>query len=264
MRTFIFTSLLLSVSTLSSACIYKRSDTYWGYTGEVGPLVWHKLNYNFAECAHGREQSPINVEDRIPQALNSALKYPRRGDFVIENNGHTLELTPNFQESYIARLAGKNWRLLQFHFHTPSEHRLNHEHFPLEVHFVHRNIQTQELAVVGIFFDVNSGSGDPFLRSIYPELDTVADPYTEGEVCDVMLDTIMKHVSRKAIRTYAGSLTTPPCTEGVTWFVVQEPLNVSVNQYNKFKKIMKFNSRVTQNDWAVPPYENLLEYACSS
>lgn len=133
---------LASFSSLASACIYKRGEAAtWSYTGETGPLLWHHVNITNYACANGTEQSPINIETGITRG-NASLGYPYTGEFEIENNGHTIELTPKNSSNFNAKLGGEDYKLLQFHFHTPSEHRLNKEHFPLEVHFVHQNVRS--------------------------------------------------------------------------------------------------------------------------
>lgn len=136
--------LATSFASLGSACVYKRdaASANWSYTGETGPLLWHRLNDTNSACAAGKDQSPINVNTDVVRG-NVTLEYPEVGEFLVENNGHTIELTPTDPSKYVAKIEGREYELLQFHFHTPSEHRLNNEYFPLEVHFVHQHLQSE-------------------------------------------------------------------------------------------------------------------------
>lgn len=143
MQSFLIKALVLSTSfaSLASACIYKRDtgSDVWSYTGDTGPVLWHRLNDTNSACAMGKDQSPINVSTNVARG-NITLEYPDLPcEFLVENNGHTIEVTPTDPSKFIAKIGGLDYELLQFHFHTPSEHRLNNEHFPLEVHFVHQH-----------------------------------------------------------------------------------------------------------------------------
>ncbi|PUU79700.1 alpha carbonic anhydrase [Tuber borchii] len=277
MRSFLVSSFLLSVSlpsTLVSACLYKRDDPTlppYTYTGETGPLLWHNLtadgkNFPYSKCATGKQQSPIDITDTVPLAKNTTTTFPSSGQFTIENNGHTIEVTPRKPNDYKSILGGQEYKLSQFHFHASSEHRLRDETFPLEVHFVHTKIgDDKKLAVIGVFFDlVDTGAGDMLLQSIYPKLDSLPGPgphkreEKRGDSFEVQTHSINNIVDNSHIRSYPGSLTTPPCSEDVSWYVVEEPLAITVKQFNKMKEIMKFNSRFTQNDYSNPPKENLL------
>ncbi|CUS08688.1 unnamed protein product [Tuber aestivum] len=279
MRSFILPLFFLSASlpsTIVSACLYKREDPTlppYTYSGETGPLLWHSLtadgkSFPYEKCATGKQQSPIDITDEVPLAVNTTTTFPFSGEFSIEDDGHSIVVTPLKPDGYKSILGGEVYKLSQFHFHLSSEHRLRHESFPLEVHFVHTKLDDEnKLAVVGIFFDlVDTGSGDALLQSIYPKLDGLQKPKhsrrgeqeKHGDSFEVQMHSINNIVDNSHIRSYPGSLTTPPCSEGVSWYVVEEPLAVTVKQFNKMKKIMKFNSRITQNDYSSPPKENLL------
>ncbi|KAH0606047.1 uncharacterized protein H6S33_004504 [Morchella sextelata] len=257
--------LLASLTSLSSACIYPRAgDSSFTYEGAGGPLVWHHLNATTnGACAEGKTQSPINVDTKsdIATAVSTTLSYPAQGHFTSENNGHTLQYSPPKGSNFTATLGGKQYQLLQFHFHTPSEHRLNKEHFPLEVHFVHQNAADKSLAVVGVFFDVARGPGDGFLMGVQAGLKDVEEKGDEG-TANIHLGSIIKKIAKSTVYNYKGSLTTPPCTEEINWFVVEEPLAVSIEQYKQMKKIMKFNSRFTQNE--LRHKENIIEDSCGA
>ncbi|RPA98376.1 carbonic anhydrase [Choiromyces venosus 120613-1] len=278
MRSFILSSFLLSAalpSTLVSACLYKREDPTmppFSYTGETGPLLWHNLtvdgkNFPYHKCATGKQQSPIDITDLVPLAKNTTTSFPSSGQFTIENNGHTIEATPQKPEDYKSILGGQEYKLKQFHFHVSSEHHLHDETFPLEAHFVHTKVDDDsKLAVVGIFFDVvDTGAGDMLIQSICPELKELEEPKHDkreekkpSAPFNVQMHSINNIIDNSKIRNYPGSLTTPPCSEQVSWYVVEEPLAIIPKQFNRLKKIMKFNSRFTQNNYSDPPKENLL------
>lgn len=269
-------SLLLLAST-ASACLYKRAETkgpQWSYGGVTGPLQWHHLDPSFEKCASGTNQSPIDIEigaSTTKEIANIQMKYPKKGDFEIFNNGHTLELTPleygetpdYTKSNYTTVLEGDEFKLMQFHFHTPSEHRLNGMSYPLEVHFVHVCPETKKNAVVGIFFDIAYGPSNDFCQKLAP----VPTRFTSGGISDVKekdqsaelkglpLKKIQEHLAAHPAYHYSGSLTTPPCSEEIKWYVSKEPLKLDVGEFLRFKEIMKFNSRFTQNN---PGEPNLL------
>ena len=177
-------ALFLSIlSTLASACLYPRSEegAYYkptfGYNGDTGPMAWH-LSPNNTICGDGKYQSPINISpvNQIPTvklAKELKLEYPHEsGEVEVTNAAHTIIFAPKDLDKYTAVLEGKKYKLLQFHFHTPSEHRFRDESFPLEVHFVHRS-DDGKLAVVGIFFNLDEYNGENFLNSTTSSLDSV-------------------------------------------------------------------------------------------
>jgi len=185
--------LLVSLlTTLASACIYPRADRYrqlpFTYDGETGPLGWHLLPNNTL-CGAGKYQSPINITPNIPGVtlIKEPLKlsFPKYSEEIdVENNGHTIVFTPRHVGNYTSVLAGKHYKLLQFHFHAPSEHRFADESYPLEVHFVHRDTEGN-LAVVGVFFELALECGDKFLHGTTPALDhlkRMGDNYTIHDI----------------------------------------------------------------------------------
>ncbi|KAA8909394.1 alpha carbonic anhydrase [Sphaerosporella brunnea] len=253
----IISLLLLSASTLTSACIYPRDgNAGWSYDGATGPTLWDKLSSNNAACAEGKHQSPINIDWAISAAKQSSFDFPERADFTILNNGHTILAKPAEPSKFASTLGGRVYELLQFHFHTPSEHTLDGKGFPLEAHFVHSDADGK-LAVFGIFFTVGSGTSSPFFHKMdFKNLSANGD---SAALKNVNLKPIMTHVRNAKARSYSGSLTTPPCTEGVSWFVAEAPLKISATQYAALAQAMGFNARFTQG---VPGKENILAQQC--
>ncbi|PLB44201.1 carbonic anhydrase [Aspergillus steynii IBT 23096] len=216
------------------------------YNGDTGPLHWHDLDpSNNGACASGRHQSPIDIiTEEIGFAAPGSLRLniPSANTSTFENIGSGLEVLG--QGSLL--MNGSQYPLKQFHFHTPSEHRVNGEYFPMEAHFV---FQTgNETAVVGFLFQLteNQPSFAPF-DSIFNHCEEIAEPGNSTQTGPLDFHALSRHLDLNPVYDYTGSLTTPPCTEQVKWFVSQQPLSLSVRDYNDVKRVLKFNARYTQN-----------------
>ena len=181
-------------STLASACLYPRAETggyepTFSYNGDTGPLAWH-YSPNNTVCGTGKYQSPINISpdkymNNVTLAGKLKLEYPDfSGDVDVTNAAHTIIFTPKDLDKYTAVLEGKKYKLLQFHFHTPSEHRFQDESFPLEVHFVHKS-DDGGLAVVGIFFNLDEYQCEKFLHSTTSTLDFVSERGNTTTIDDI-------------------------------------------------------------------------------
>ncbi|KAH0544377.1 hypothetical protein FGG08_001518 [Glutinoglossum americanum] len=228
----------------------------FGYTGLQGPLNWAGLSEDNAACRESNNQSPINLADpRIEQIApgEMELSIPKVEAAELENLGSTVEVV---MEEFNATLAfgGKTFSLKQFHFHTPSEHRIDEEHFPLEMH-------NGDIAVVAVLFQLSEGRrSDKLVKSALANIHDVATPGSVTETCELDFSQFEHHLSDQPMFHYTGSLTTPPCKEGLTFLVTTRPLLLDVKTYNSAKKVIKFNSRYTQNDLG---QENLLKVGCS-
>jgi carbonic anhydrase len=218
----------------------KHTETpHWTYSGEQGPDHWADLNPSFSTCRSGHEQSPVNLAWRKPSKGRSLRFYYNETPAKIIDNGHTVQV--NFSPGSKVDIDGKVFDLVQFHFHTQSEHTLSGKHFPLELHFVHKNDQGQ-LAVVGVLFQL--GKENPWIEKLWKEI-----PRTKE------VETQLKHAAftpanllpeKTTHYHYMGSLTTPPCTEGVNWNVLNTPLEISAEQWSAFKKLYSENNRPVQ------------------
>lgn len=214
-------------------------DHPWTYSGEKGPSHWGELDPKWDACRIGKAQSPVDLPERP-----DFPKIPSKGkgaedvltiDYVdvplrVLNNGHTIQVA-NQGDSYIL-VGDKRYDLVQFHFHSPSEHTLAGERFPLEVHFVHKS-EDGQLAVVGAFFQI--GEPAPELAELWrkaPKEETeepVAPPKK-------VLDVTKIASTREGYFSYAGSLTTPPCSEGVRWFVLKHVSSVDKKTVDAFRE----------------------------
>ncbi|KAK1586021.1 carbonic anhydrase [Colletotrichum navitas] len=277
-------SLLLPFATLASAICHHRTSLYargqgltaraeggvdvasFNYNDITGPLNWHSYNNASITCATGVQQSPINLNDTSAALVSGKTLGFDVPDLphgaVIENLGSTLEVVAH--NGTLTR-HGRKFHLKQFHFHTPSEHRVDSEHFPMEVHFVFeadddqlKNSTGPGFSVLGFLIEVDNSAPSAFLKSVFSRVDEVAVPGSRSETVPLSfceLRTVLKH---SEVYQYDGSLTTPPCSEGIAWNVVAEPLLIDDVTYRAAKKIMKFNARYTQN---VPGKMNLLDYS---
>ncbi len=222
---------------------------HWGYGAEDGPAAWPKLSPEWRVCGSGRSQSPIDLvptrADTGEAAISldyrpASLRIARKG-YVTEvlNNGHTIQV--DVEEDSELRTAGRRYQLLQYHFHAPSEHAVAGRRFPMEMHLVHRS-DDGELAVVGVL--IEEGAMNPAARKIWENL-----PAQEGERAhyeNLEIDPSDLIPPQHRWYHYRGSLTTPPCTEGVEWFVIADPISLSKEQIRNFTALYSGNARPLQ------------------
>lgn len=218
-----------------------HGKAHWTYKGTTGPESWGRLARDFHLCEQGRMQSPINIDAGKAEA---ARVQPIRFDYRpvpldIVNNGHTVQV--NYQPGSSITIGNKRYDLLQFHFHTPSEHAVGGARSPLEVHFVHKS-QSGELAVIGVLLD--NGEENIVLREIWNYLPAHQGPAKSHEMVVINARDLLP-VSSGYFR-YMGSLTTPPCSEGVNWYVMETKSTVAPNQVSKFERAVGLNARPLQ------------------
>lgn len=214
------------------------SNVHWEYGGEAGPDNWGHLKPSYASCAIGVQQSPINIDGTISSGLQSAkYSYKATGAEVV-NNGHTIQA--NLDGGKV-RVEGQDYKLLQFHFHHPSEHTVDGKHYRMEVHFVHASAEGG-LAVLGAF--IEEGSHNPAFQKI---LDTM--PETAGENANNMrglFDPASLLPASSSMYRYYGSLTTPPCSEKVVWSVYKQPVYASAKQIQRYAELYPQSNRPVQ------------------
>ena len=211
--------------------------TKWGYTGESGPGNWGNLAEEFALCEEGLRQSPINISGAEGQISSEVTGSYGESTLVVMNKGSTPKVLAN---GYLS-VGGKRYDLLQLHFHVPSEHTAKGNAYAMEVHFVHRSSDGQ-FAVLGAF--MWAGAENPALARILEHVPaTVGD---KVEVSGVAINPADLLPASGMGHTYPGSLTTPPCTEGITWFVLTEPVDVSEAQITAFRSRFGESARPTQ------------------
>jgi carbonic anhydrase len=217
---------------------HDHAKPHWSHhEGEDGPENWANLCDGFKECA-GQAQSPIDIKDAV---ANESLKpieftYGESKAFII-NNGHTVQFNVD-PGSYIT-ISDKKYDLLQFHYHATSEHTINGEYYPLEVHFVHKHSDS-DLAVVGIMYE--QGDVNKLFEKFLQHFPTEKGEWKSEEVFN--LAEILPE--NRSYYHYSGSLTTPPCTEVVSWFLLKNALPASEEQIKKFSEILDKNFRPVQ------------------
>jgi len=212
-------------------------ERHWGYEDgahTVGPAKWGALAGN-ATCSTGTQQTPIDLSARVavPQDLPTPVFAYKPSRLSMTNDGHTVEMTYETGSSLDQVGAHDRWTLAQFHFHAPSEHTMDGTLYPLEIHLVHVDASGNPVAVVGIF--VRAGTMNAPLSRAFQRL-----PAKEGETIAPVGGTIDAGAllpADKTFFTYAGSLTTPPCTEGITWYVLKTPIEMSRAQIAAYTKL---------------------------
>jgi carbonic anhydrase len=213
----------------------------FGYLGDIGPAHWSDLSPNWATCNFGEMQSPVNLKSSSRhQAKHSRKLSISYGETTGEifNNGHTIEVET--EDDNVLMLDGVPYQLTQFHFHTPSEHRIDRRGYDMELHLVHSGSDGSN-AVIAVFLKRGSNSGAlaPIFAALPDTLD-VHEPLDEPFKPEKFLPKSRDHFR------YEGSLTTPPCTEGVRWIVMSQPVSVSDEDMAQFAERIRFNGRYVQ------------------
>ncbi len=232
------------ISLLSIAPVVTHAGSghdHWGYTGSAGPEHWGELKQEFVACKTGTRQSPIdiNLTQSLPANLGDIkFDYQSISPEVL-NNGHTIQV--NYSKGSSITVADREFELAQFHFHTPSENTVNGKAYDMEMHLVHKNING-ELAVVGVFF--KQGKQNAELEKLWRRL----PEHSGGKqtLSDTSLSVADLLPQDRAYTHFNGSLTTPPCSEGVNWFVVKEPVEASAEQIARISAIIGNNARPVQ------------------
>jgi carbonic anhydrase len=214
----------------ASSEAHDQHHKHWSYTGEEGPEHWAEMDAKNAICSSGKNQSPVNLTNFTKADLKPIkFNYAVGGDEIL-NNGHTIQV--NFAEGSAIELNGQRYNLKQFHAHAPSENQINGKSFPMELHFVHADANG-ELAVVAVMFE--EGAANPGLAAAWKSLPTQA-----GEKLTLKenaFDTDLMPMDKSYYR-FNGSLTTPPCSEGVTWLVLKHSVTASKAQIEQFAHLM--------------------------
>jgi carbonic anhydrase len=213
-------------------------DLHWGYAGEAGPQAWGELKPEFAQCSLGKRQSPIDIRGGVRVDLEPIKFDYRPTGFAVVDNGHTVQV--NVGPGNAIEVMGKRFDLLQFHFHRPSEERIDGRQFDMVAHLVHKDVEGK-LAVVAVLLD--RGSVHPLVQTVWNNL-----PLEKGDEVRASSALDLNQLLPKDQRyyTYMGSLTTPPCSEGVLWMVLSQPVTISPEQIAVFSRLYPMNARPIQ------------------
>ncbi len=213
----------------------------WSYSGKAGPSNWGKLSKDYHACLQGASQSPIDIGGT---GFDGASVEPIQFDYSLSpvefiNNGHTVQV--NYAPGSSMTVAGKRYELLQFHFHTPSEHAVNRQRGAAEAHLVHKSADG-ELAVVGVM--MQEGAENLALSEFWGLMPRKAGETKRDKRTLINARDLLPHNTN--YYRYMGSLTTPPCSEGVNWYVMSEPVTIGAGQLQQFAEVIGDNARPLQ------------------
>ncbi len=233
--------VLAVVLALSGAPLRGAEGASFAYSGDIGPYFWTDLNSEWQACGGaGGRQSPIDITRAARDPKLQPLRFDLRGTpIALVNNGHTIE--QEYHEGSALIFNGIVYDLLQFHFHTFSEHTVGGNRFPMELHAVHSDPATGNLAVVGMLFKI--GKKNAFLAQ-FSKLPTHSGDHVNSNASINLADGL---VNTAFYYTYPGSLTTPPCSEIVTWIVLSNVAEMSWEQFQDYRRIMGNNFRPVQS-----------------
>ena len=232
-------ALAMNALPLAAAAEHGHAGHEWSYEGEHGPAHWGDVKTDYAVCKTGKNQSPVDITGAVKADLPPIQFSYKEAPLRIINNGHSIQV--NYPEGSFITVGGKQYQLVQFHFHHPSEEKVNGKSFDMVVHLVHKNAEGK-LAVVAVL--MQNGRSNTFMKTLWEHL-----PKEEGKeevIANVMINPNELLPAQQGYYTFTGSLTTPPCTEGVTWFVLKTPVEVSGNQVDQFMHFYKNNARPVQ------------------
>lgn len=233
-------SILISIfwSLLPLSVLADVTQPSWSYDGNTSPRKWGKLSPDFTKCELGVEQSPINIQDAVKGSSNPITFDYHSLPLVVVNNGRTIQVT--YAPGSSMTVGGEKYQLLQFHFHTPSEHQIAGKTSAMELHLVHRD-QVGKLAVVGVM--INQGKEDPLIDQVWQAIPPIGQTKT---VKSTTINAANLLPEQRSYYSYAGSLTTPPCSEGVKWHILTTAISLSPKQIDQFRALYQVDARPLQ------------------
>lgn len=238
MRTYALFVAFVAIGTSAAA----QSGAYWDYYGKTGPLNWGRLDPSYQACSKGREQSPIDIRGAH---LNKALKpleyHYVSGPVTLENDGRTIIAHVNPGSYMVA--DGVRYELKEFAFHHPSEEAERGKLTDMDVELLHKS-DDGKMAIVEVRLALDRGNPNAVLAMLWPHLPHAAK---SKATVNEMVNAAGFLPSDPGYWTYSGSLTTPPCTEGVRWFVYEAPISLSLDQLRTFTGMFRTNSRPLQD-----------------
>ena len=231
--------VLVTTLGLPTLTFAEETNTEWGYTGKTGPSHWAELSKDNVLCHDGHHQSPINIT-KIVKAKLPPLEFNYHPvPLVIENNGHTIKVTAD--KAGDLKLGETTYHLMQFHFHEPSEEAINGKRSAMVVHLVHQD-DNNHLAVVAVLVN-ESKTTNPLLKQLVKFLPKRP---SEAKQHPQQIDINQLLPVKKDYYTFEGSLTTPPCTEGVKWIILKQHQPIAAKQLIQYQKLYPRNARPLQ------------------
>ena len=231
--------ILLSLAAFAAVGISVAAEgVHWSYSGATGPEHWAELSEEFAACGIGFNQSPVDISDTVATNLDTLnFDYKSKTTSMI-NNGHTFQV--DVAPGSWLYTGDEKYQLIQFHFHSPSEHQVNGELFPLAAHFVHQDA-SGALAVVGVLFRAAEWNEN------LAKLGAITTKEVNRPIpLDLDLRDVELYTNHESYYRYSGSLTTPPCTEGVRWFVLKAIGDIALEQAEMFVSLIGEDARGPQ------------------
>ena len=229
---------LFVATALCCAHGVRAEGQHWSYQGHAGPAEWGNLDPAFATCKTGKLQSPIDIRDAKPADL-PAIKFDYRpSPLKVIDNGHSIQV--NYAPGSSIEVGGKRYELVQFHFHRPSEEKIDGKAHAMVAHLVHKSADGK-LAVVAVLLD--AGGANSMIDTIWKNV-----PQEQGKetAVNATVDAAALLPADTGYYTFMGSLTTPPCTEDVRWFVLKTPLKIAADEIGVFAKHYSLDARPTQ------------------
>ena len=221
-----------------AAAAAAKSAIPWSYTGEGAPDRWGQLQPEFRQCAIGTRQSPIDLRDTIKVDQEKIQFDYKPSSFSVVDNGHTIQV--NVAPGSSIQIMGRRYELVQFHFHRPSEERINGRQYDMSVHLVHQDAEGR-LATIAVLLE--RGQDQPLVQTVWNYL-----PLERGDAYEAPVPIDLNNLlpKERGYFSYMGSMTTPPCSEGVLWLVLRQPVPVSSQQISVFSRLYPMNARPLQ------------------
>ncbi|MFC3050351.1 carbonic anhydrase [Kordiimonas pumila] len=234
-------TLLASLVLTASIAAYDGGPSNWSYSGSNGPANWHDLSPANGLCLYGKQQSPIDIEGTDPAIMHRLETDYQVTPVHLSNN--RVSIMQDYDKGSYLLVGAKRFELQQFHFHTPAEHTVMGEQYPMAIHFVHKAVDGS-LAVIAVF--VKEGKANIAAQELYENIPLESDQIIHKDKVLINARDLMPN--DKSYYRYMGSLTTPPCTEDVNWYVLKTPVEFSGEQINLMRGLLGGNTaRPTQN-----------------
>jgi carbonic anhydrase len=235
----LFAAMMLLPSLATRVYSQEHQHSHWSYDGEGGPSHWGDLSPDYAACKTGHQQSPIDIRDSKKTDLPAIQFDYKESPLHIVDNGHTVMV--NYSAGSSIRVGDKQYTLKQFHFHRPSEEKINGKSHDMVVHLVHAD-RDGNLAVVAVLLD--KGVDNSLIHQLWANLPMEKEK--ESLLDDIRINAADLLPSDRGYYTFSGSLTTPPCSENVTWFVLKHPVTVTSGEIERFSNLYWHDARPTQ------------------
>ena len=234
--------LVAAASMATAGLLLAEEQHHWGYQGTTGPSHWGAMEHEYAACGAGKTQSPIDIEESAAKKSDlPAIAFDYKpSPLKIVDNGHTVQVI--YAPGSSITVAGKQYELVQFHFHKPSEEKINGKPSDMVVHLVHRD-RDGKLAVVAVL--LQAGASNSLIETLWKNVPKEKEKETDVQGVQVNAADLLP-ANKAAYYTFMGSLTTPPCSEGVTWFVLKARTTISKDELASFGMLYPMNARPTQ------------------